>query len=116
MLSSLREYAGSSGRMLVVPAHSISTPHVHAGMYITTPLSSVTVSHLVIVAVPTPDGATLLMVTVPLALAVQWAASFSVTVPSTVSPSTMDRPGATLLNVATTVPSTVTSSLDLPLS
>ena len=44
----------------------------------TVPPSSVTVSHLVIVAVPTPDGATLEMVTVPEALAVHWSLSFKV--------------------------------------
>jgi hypothetical protein len=66
-------------------------------MYITVPPSSVTVSHLVIVAVPTPDGATLEIVTVPEALAVHCVLSFIVTVPSIVSPLTIDKPGATLL-------------------
>ena len=78
--------------------------------------SSVTVSHLVMVAVPTPDGATLEMVTVPEALAVHWALSFMVMVPSTVRPLTIDRLGATLLNCATTVPSTVTSNRERLLS
>jgi hypothetical protein len=55
-------------------------------MYITVPPSSVTVNHLLMVAVPTPDGATLEMVTVPDALAVHWAESLKVTVPSTVIP------------------------------
>ena len=82
----------------------------------TVPPSSVTVSHLVMVAVPTPDGATLEMVTVPEALAVHWALSFMVMVPSTVRPLTMDRLGATLLNCATTVPSTVTSNRERLLS
>ena len=82
----------------------------------TVPLSSVTVSHLLIVAVPTPDGATLDMVTVPEALAVQWALSLKVTVPSSFSPSTTERLGDTLLNRATIVPSTVTSNRELPLS
>ena len=63
----------------------------------TVPPSSVIVSHLVIVAVPTPDGATFEIVTVPEALAVQWALSFNVIVPSMVIPSTIDRLGATLL-------------------
>ena len=80
----------------------------------TVPPSSVTVSHLVMVAVPTPDGATLEMVTVPEALAVHCALSFIVTVPSTVSPFTTDRLGDTLLNLATMVPSTVTSNRELP--
>ena len=82
----------------------------------TVPLLSVMVSHLVIVAVPTPDGATLEIVTVPEALAVHWALSFNVTVPSTVSPFTIDRLGVTLLYRATTVPSTVTSNREVPLS
>jgi len=63
----------------------------------TVPLSSVTVSHFVIVAVPTPDGATFEIVTVPDAFAVHWALSFNVTVPSIVMPLTIDRLGATLL-------------------
>jgi hypothetical protein len=82
----------------------------------TVPPSSVTVSHLLIVAVPTPDGATLDMVTVPEALAVHWALSLNVTVPSSVTPLTIDRLGDTLLNRATIVPSTVTSNRELPLS
>ena len=82
----------------------------------TVPPSSVTVSHLVMVAVPTPDGATLEMVTVPEALAVHWSPSFNVTVPSIVSPFTIDRLGVTLLYRATTVPSTVTSNREVPLS
>ena len=82
----------------------------------TTPLLSVTVSHLVMVAVLTPEGATLDIVTVPEALAVHWALSFIVTVPSTVKPLTIDRLGATLLNWATTVPSTVTSNRERLLS
>ena len=44
---------------------------VQQGTYITTPALSVIVSHLEIVAVPTPAGAKLLMVTVPVPLAVQ---------------------------------------------
>ena len=80
----------------------------------TVPPSSVTVSHLVMVAVPTPDGATLDMVTVPEAFAVHCALSFRVTVPSNVIPFTTDRPGDTLLNRATTVPSTITSNRELP--
>ena len=63
----------------------------------TVPPSSVTVSHLDIVAVPTPDGATFEIVTVPEALAVHCALSFNVTVPSIVMPLTIDRLGATLL-------------------
>ena len=82
----------------------------------TVPLSSVTVSHLLIVAVPTPDGATLDMVTVPEALAVHWSPSLKVTVPSSVTPLTIERLGDTLLNRATIVPSTVTSNRELPLS
>ena len=82
----------------------------------TTPLLSVTVSHLLMVAVPTPEGATLDIVTVPEALAVHWALSLRVTVPSTVNPFTIDRLGDTLLSLATTVPSTVISSRELPLS
>ena len=82
----------------------------------TTPLLSVTVSHLVMVAVLTPEGATFDMVTVPEALAVHWALSFIVTVPSTVKPLTIDRLGATLLNCTTTVPSTVTSNRERLLS
>jgi hypothetical protein len=82
----------------------------------TVPPSSVTVSHLLIVAVPTPDGATFEMVTVPEPLAVHWSLSFNVTVPSIVSPFTIDRLGVTLLYLATTVPSTVTSSREVPLS
>ena len=85
-------------------------------MYMTTPLLSVTVSHLVMVAVLTPEGATLDIVTVPEALAVHWALSLSVTVPSTVNPFTIDKLGDTLLSLATTVPSTVISSRELPLS
>ena len=82
----------------------------------TVPLLSVMVSHLLMVAVPTPEGATLDIVTVPEALAVHWALSFIVTVPSTVNPLTIDRLGDTLLSLATTVPSTVISSRELPLS
>jgi hypothetical protein len=82
----------------------------------TVPLSSVTVSHLLIVAVPTPDGATPDIVTVPEALAVHWALSLKVTVPSNFTPLTTERPGDTLLNRATIVPSTVTSNRELPLS
>ena len=82
----------------------------------TVPPSSVTVSHLLIVAVPTPDGATLDMVTVPEALAVHWSPSLKVTVPSSVTPLTTERLGDTLLNRATIVPSTVTSNRELPLS
>ena len=82
----------------------------------TVPPSSVMVSHLLIVAVPTPDGATLDMVTVPEALAVHWALSLNVTVPYSVTPLTLDRLGDTLLNRATIVPSTVTSNRELPLS
>ena len=82
----------------------------------TVPLLSVMVSHLLMVAVPTPEGATLDIVTVPEALAVHWALSLSVTVPSTVNPFTIDRLGDTLLSLATTVPSTVISSRELPLS
>ena len=82
----------------------------------TVPLSSVTVSHLLIVAVPTPDGATFEIVTVPEALAVHWALSLKVTVPSSFSPSTTERLGDTLLNRATIVPSTVTSNREPPLS
>ena len=82
----------------------------------TVPLSSVTVSHLLIVAVPTPDGATLDIVTVPEALAVHWSPSLKVTVPSSVTPLTIERLGDTLLNRATIVPSTVTSNRELPLS
>ena len=82
----------------------------------TVPPSSVTVSHLLIVAVPTPDGATLDMVTVPEALAVHWSPSLNVTVPSSVTPLTIERLGDTLLNRATIVPSTVTSNRELPLS
>jgi len=82
----------------------------------TVPPSSVTVSHLLIVAVPTPDGATLDMVTVPEALAVHWSPSLKVTVPSSVTPLTIERLGDTLLNRATIVPSTVTSNRELPLS
>ena len=82
----------------------------------TVPPSSVTVSHLLIVAVPTPDGATLDMVTVPEAFAVHWALSFSVIVPSTVTPFTTVRNGATLLNLAATTPSTITSNRELPRS
>jgi hypothetical protein len=37
-------------------------------------------------------------------------------VPSSFSPSTTERPGDTLLNRATIVPSTVTSNRELPLS
>ena len=85
-------------------------------MYITTPLLSVTVNHLLMVAVPTPDGATLDMVTVPEAFAVYWALSFSVIVPSTVTPFTTVRNGATLLNLAVTTPSTITSNRELPRS
>jgi hypothetical protein len=80
----------------------------------TVPPSSVTVSHLVIVAVPTPDGATLDIVTVPEALAVHWALSLNVTVPSSVIPFTTERLGDTLLKRATMVPSTVTSKRELP--
>ena len=80
------------------------------------PPSSVMVSHLLIVAVPAPDGATFEIVTVPEPLAVNWALSFIVTVPSTVSPLTTDKPGDTLSNRATTVPSTVTSNRERLLS
>ena len=82
----------------------------------TVPLSSVTVSHLLIVAVPTPDGATFEIVTVPEALAVHWSPSLKVTVPSSFRPLTIERLGDTLLNRATIVPSTVTSNRELPLS
>jgi len=82
----------------------------------TVPPSSVTVSHLLIVAVPTPDGATFEIVTVPEALAVHWSPSLKVTVPSSVTPLTIERLGDTLLNRATIVPSTVTSNRELPLS
>ena len=53
---------------------------VQQGTYITTPALSVIVNHLEIVAVPTPAGARLLIVTVPVPLAVQELAELSLSV------------------------------------